>query len=127
MSGERAGTHQNDFWKVVAIHRDTWELEESKCHPSFQTGQERGTRDLLASQPDFNAWDQLTWIEHSANNTKVVGLVPYGPFTQQLALMILEDPFQWEYSVKKNIKKRMMEHLILEAISLKTKWQSDQE
>lgn len=119
MSGERAGTHQNEFshdhlWKVVAIHRGAWEQGESKCHPSIQIGQEGEARNLPASQPDFNALDQLTRIWHSAKTTKVVGLVPYGPITQELELIILEAPFQ----IRIFCERRMIEHLILGAISV---------
>lgn len=62
MIAERAGkphskaTH-NHLWKVVAIRIGAWGLEESKCHPGLQKGQEGETSELPATQPHLNPWE----------------------------------------------------------------------
>lgn len=33
-------------------------------------------------------------MEHGADNASVVGLIPYGPFTSELDLIVLVDTFQ---------------------------------
>lgn len=36
--------------------------------------------------------DEVSWLEHGANRAKVVGLIPYGPFTTEVDLMVLVGP-----------------------------------
>lgn len=54
MSAERDDWYDS-LWKVVAIRRATWGLEEGKCHPGLPKGQE-GPRKLPASQPHISPW-----------------------------------------------------------------------
>lgn len=36
--------------------------------------------------------DELLWLEHGANRAKVVGLIPYRPFPEELDLMVFVGP-----------------------------------
>lgn len=44
-------TTLNRVWKIMAIGRGAWELEESKCQSFLVNGQEGGPRELQACQP----------------------------------------------------------------------------
>lgn len=98
----------NGLWLIMAIGRNAWGLEKSKCHSCLQEGQKRGCRNQdEASRPHLHPWEfssklhhYLLWVKlqlcHRMNSLPNVPFIKI-PFSKSLSsdfLIIVGDYFE---------------------------------